>query len=144
TAGNIPKLVKSSLLEDACGDARAVAAAAVNRRRLIAIKLAYSLAKLRYINVMCAGNMTLFPFTGRTHIDDLQRRLSIVQLVDAHLSDPFQRKSRCMPRFHSADQIAGEFRVSGPNNQTHDSFKIVVIFEHEKNRLFRIERSEER
>ena len=44
-----------------------------------------------------------------------------------------------MPRFHSADQVAGEFRVSGPNKQTYDPFKIVVIFEHQKNRLFRIE-----
>ena len=88
---------------------------------------------------MRSRNMPPSPLTGRTHIDDLQRRSPLIQLVDAHLSDSFQQKSRRVPRFHPADQIPGEFRVSGPNKQTHDSFQVVVMFQHEKNWLFWIE-----
>src|SRR5437773_10547513 len=114
-AGHIPKLVKSLGLQNTRGDACAVAAPAVNRRRFVAIKFLNPVTQVRDINVMRSRNMTPFPFTGRTHIDDLQRRLSFVQLVHAHLADSFQRKARCMPRSHSANQIAGESRVSGPN-----------------------------
>src|SRR5881628_119198 len=46
-AGNIPKLVKPLSLHNARGYARAIAAAAVNRRRFVAIKLTHSFTKLR-------------------------------------------------------------------------------------------------
>src|SRR5437867_1122626 len=117
TTGNIPKLLKAQRLHNARGYARAIAAAAIDRRRFLAIKFTHSFTKLGYKNVTCTGNMTLFPFTRRTHIDDLQRRFSFIQFVYAHLPDSFEREPRRMPRFHSADQIAGEFRVSGPHEQ---------------------------
>src|SRR5437660_11959892 len=115
TTGNIPKLIEPVPLQNARGDAGAIAAPAVNRGRFVAIKLSQPFAKLRDINVMRSRNMPPSPLTGRTHIDDLQRRSPLIQLVDAHLSDSFQQKSRRVPRFHPADQIPGEFRVSGPN-----------------------------
>src|SRR6476660_5144791 len=72
TTGNIPKLIEALLLQNARGDAGAVTAAAINRRGFLAIKLSHPVAKLRYENVLGAGNMTLLPFTGRTHIHNLQ------------------------------------------------------------------------
>src|SRR6266567_238025 len=73
-AGNIPKLLKALTFQNACGYARTIAAAAIDRRRFLAIKFTHSFTKLGYKNVTCTGNMTPFPFTRRTHIDDLQRR----------------------------------------------------------------------
>src|SRR5205807_1157676 len=86
TTGNIPKLIEPVPLQNARGDAGAVTAAAINRRGCLTIKLSQPFAKLRDKNVMRAGNMPLFPFTRRTHIDNLQRRLAFIQLVHAHLS----------------------------------------------------------
>src|SRR5437667_198749 len=66
--------------------------------------------------------------------------------MSARIVSPNERRGiavapviRYWPGFHSADQKAGEFSISGPNKQTHDSFELFVILEHEKNRLFRIE-----
>ena len=59
--------------------------------------------------------------------------------MHGHLTDLFQRESRRIPCFHSADQVTGELRVTGANEQPHDSLEIVIAFEHEKNRFFRIE-----
>src|SRR5947208_543285 len=103
-AGNIPKLIEALPFQKACGDAGAVTASAINRSGFVAIKLSCSIAKLRNENMSGARDMPLLPFTGRTHIDNLQRRLAFIQLVHAHLPDSFQRKPRCVPRFHSADQ----------------------------------------
>src|SRR5215472_2397180 len=72
TTGNIPKFTKSLLLQNARGDAGAITAAAIDRRRFFAIQLSYPLAKLWNKDVMGARNMPLFPFAGRTHIDNLQ------------------------------------------------------------------------
>src|SRR6266853_1060577 len=97
--GNIPKLIEALPFQKACGDARPVTASAINRRGFVAIELSYPIAKLRDENMSGAGDMPLLPFTGRTHIDNLQRRLAFVQLVHAHLSDSLQRIPRCVPRF---------------------------------------------
>src|SRR4029077_2294798 len=70
--GNIPKLIEALLLQNARSDAGAITAAAINRRRFVAIELARTFAKLRCKNVVGAGNMSFLPFTGRTHIDNLQ------------------------------------------------------------------------
>src|SRR5262249_34517334 len=113
--GNIPKLLEALLLQNARADAGAVTAAAINRGRFLGIKLSRPVPKLGDENMSGARNMPLLPFTGRTHIDDLQRRLAFIQLVYAHLPNSFQRKPRRVPRFHSADQITREFCVSGPN-----------------------------
>src|SRR5437016_731729 len=78
TAGHIPNLLKSLLVQNARDDTRAIAASAVNRRRFVTIQFTHPFAKLRDINVMRSGNMTLCPFTGRAHIENLQRRLSLV------------------------------------------------------------------
>src|SRR6478735_1821587 len=110
-AGNIPELIETLLLQNARCDASAITAAAINRRRFVTIKLRDAVSKLRYKNVTGAGNTPLLPFTGRTNIDNLQRRLTLVQLVHAHLPDSFQWKPCAVPRFHSADQITGEFCV---------------------------------
>src|SRR4029077_17258953 len=69
---NIPKLIEALLLQNARGDAGAVTAAAINRRRFSTIKLSDPVAKLRDKNVLRTGNMPLSPFTRRTHIDNLQ------------------------------------------------------------------------
>src|SRR5207249_8147402 len=116
-AGNIPKLVKPLCLHNARGYARAIAAAAIDRRRFVAIEFTRSFTKLGYKNVPCTWNMSFFPFTRGAHIDNLQRGLALIQLVHAHLADPLQRESLRVPRFHPADQIAGEFSVSGPHEQ---------------------------
>src|SRR5712672_873768 len=113
--GNIPKLIEALLLQNARGDAGAVTAAAIHRRGFLTIKLSHPVAKLREENVMGAGDMPFLPFTRRTHIDNLQRRLAFIQLMHAHLPDSFERKPGCVPRFHSADQITREFCVSGAN-----------------------------
>src|SRR5207249_3033967 len=78
TPWNIPELIEAVPLQNACGDAGAVTAAAINRRGFVTIKLSHPVAKLRHKNVMGAGNMPLFPFTGRTHIENLQRRLAFI------------------------------------------------------------------
>src|SRR5437667_11329395 len=72
TAGDVPKLTKSFRFQDARGDARTITAAAVNRRGFAAIKLIDSLAQFRQENVVRARNTSLFPFPGRTHIENLQ------------------------------------------------------------------------
>src|SRR6266487_7162558 len=59
--------------------------------------------------------------------------------MHTHLSDSLEQKSRRVPRSHPAGQITGEFCVTGAHKQTHDALEIVVAFQHEKNRLFRIE-----
>src|SRR5437867_4669561 len=112
TTGNIPKLIEALPFQKARGDAGAITASAINRRGFVAIKLSHPVAKLRDENMSGARNMALLPFTRRTHIDNLQRRLAFIQFVHAHLPDSFQRKPRCVPRFHSADQITREFRVA--------------------------------
>src|SRR5262245_20432840 len=114
-AGDIPKLTEALLLQNARGDTGAVTAAAINRGGFVAIELFQAFAKLWHKNVTRTGDVAFFPFAGRTHIDNLQRRLALIQFVHAHLADSFQRKPRRMPRLHSADQIAREFCVSGPD-----------------------------
>src|SRR5207244_955359 len=42
------------------------------------------------------------------------------------------------PCFHSTDQVSGEFCKTGPHEQPHDSFKIIIILHDEENSLFRI------
>src|SRR5438046_10574796 len=59
--------------------------------------------------------------------------------MHTHLSDSLEQKSRRVPRSHPAGQITGEFCVTGAHKQTHDALEIVVAFQHEKNRLVRIE-----
>src|SRR5215475_5557842 len=120
TTWNIPELLEALLLQNARGDAGAITAATINRGWFVAIKLAYPFAKLRDENMSGACNAPLLPFSWRTHIDHLQRRLEFIQLVYAHLSDSFQRIPRRMPRLHPADQIPREFCVSGSNKQTED------------------------
>ena len=71
TTGNIPKVTETLPLQDACGDAGAVAAAAINRRGFVAIELSYPIAKVRDENMSGAGDMSLLPFTRRTHINNL-------------------------------------------------------------------------
>src|SRR5205809_2084942 len=70
--GNIPKLIEALPLQNARGDAGAVTAAAINGCGFLTIKFSYPVAKLGDKNVVRAGDMPLFPFTGRTHIDNLQ------------------------------------------------------------------------
>src|SRR5207237_9219129 len=72
TTGNIPKLIEALPFQKACGDARSVTAAAINCSGFVAIELSYPIAKLRDENMSGARNMPLLPFTGRTHIDNLQ------------------------------------------------------------------------
>ena len=84
-SGNIPKIVEAVLLQNTRGDAGAITAAAIHSRRFVPVEFFQSFAKLRHKNVMRAGNMSPLPFTGRTHIKDLQRRLAIIELVHAHL-----------------------------------------------------------
>src|SRR5947207_6170393 len=72
TTGNIPKLIEALPFQKARGDAGAITASAINRRGFVAIKLSHPVAKLRDKNVVGAGDMPLFPLTGRTHIDNLQ------------------------------------------------------------------------
>src|SRR5207245_11462264 len=55
------------------------------------------------------------------------------------MSHYIEKKSRRCPRCYPAGQITGEFCVTGAHKQTHDALEIVVAFQHEKNRLFRIE-----
>src|SRR4029077_5443483 len=72
TTWNIPKVTETLPLQNACGDAGAVTAAAINRRWFLTIKFFYPIAKLRHKNVKSTGNMPFFPFAGRTHIENLQ------------------------------------------------------------------------
>src|ERR1700756_1213324 len=76
--GNIPKLVEALSLQNAGSDTGAVTAAAINRGGFVTIKLSHPIAKLRGKNVTRTRNVPLFPFTGRTHIDNLQRRLALI------------------------------------------------------------------
>ena len=80
--------------------------------------------------------MSLLPFARRTHIDNLQLGLPLVQFVHAHLAYSFQRESRRVPCFHSTNEVAGEFCKAGAHEQAHDSFKIVIAFHDEKDRFF--------
>src|SRR5215831_2278858 len=139
TAGNIPKLIETMRLQNARGDAGPVTAAAINRRGFLAIKLSHPVAKLRDEDMSGARNVPLLPFTRRTHIDDLQRRLPLVQFVHTHLPDSFQRKPSRIPCFHSAGQITSEFRIACAREQSHRPLKIIVALEHQENRLIRVE-----
>src|SRR5262245_25199213 len=84
TAGNVPKVFEALPLQNTCGGAGAVTATAINRGRFVAIEFFRPVLKLRDKNVMGAWNMPFFPFTRRTHIENLQRPLLFVQLVHAH------------------------------------------------------------
>src|SRR5215475_2195268 len=81
TTGNIPKLIEAMSLQNARGDAGAITTSAINRRGFLTIKFCHPLTKLRNKNVARSGNMPLFPFTRRTHVDNLQRRLALIELV---------------------------------------------------------------
>src|SRR5205814_3326253 len=63
--------------------------------------------------------------------------LPLVKLMYTHLSYLCRFESRRFPRFHSTDQITGEFRVTGANEKPNDIFEIVFIFEHEQDWLVR-------
>ena len=95
--------------------------------------------QLGHENVPRARHVSFFPFTGPTNIDNLQRRFPLVQFVDAHLADSFDRKSGGVPRLHSIDQISGKFCVTRPDKQSQNLFQIVVVFEDEKDRFLGIE-----
>src|SRR5439155_12537225 len=69
TAGNIPKLVKAFRFQNTGGEAGPISASTINSRRLVTIEFVNSFAQLREKNVACVGNMSLFPLTGRTHIE---------------------------------------------------------------------------
>src|SRR5262245_34765433 len=112
-ARNIPKIDESQRFQNTRGDARAIAAATVNSRWLFGVEFSHSFAEFRDKNVMRTGNMSLLPFAGRTHIDNLQRRLSIIQFVHAHLSDSFQWESCRVPCLHSTDEVSTEFCITG-------------------------------
>src|ERR1700682_4283251 len=84
-----------------------------------------------------SGNMPGLPFPRRANIDNLQLAFPLVELVHTHLSYLCLFKSRRFPRFHSADQIAGEFRVTGANKKPNDILEIIFIFEHEQDWLIR-------
>ncbi len=86
-----------------------------------------------------ARHVSFFPFTGPTNIDNLQRRFPLVQFVDAHLADSFDRKSAGVPRLHSVDQISGKFCVTRPDKQSQNFFQIVIIFENKQDRFLGIE-----
>src|SRR5439155_1208939 len=45
-----------------------------------------------------------------------------------------------VPRFHSTDEITGEFGETCANKQAHDFIEIIVIFQHQQKRLFRIQK----
>src|SRR6266568_1766088 len=59
--------------------------------------------------------------------------------MHAHLSDFFEWKSACIPRFHSTYQVPREFRITCANKQPHDFLEIAFTFEHQENWLVRIE-----
>src|SRR6266700_4817927 len=59
--------------------------------------------------------------------------------MHAHLSDFFEWKSACIPRFHSTYQVPRELRITCANKQPHDFLEIAFIFEHQENRLVWIE-----
>src|SRR6266540_440374 len=72
TAGNIPKLAEPLRFQNARGYACAIAATTINRRWFVPIQLVHPVAQFRDKDVPRTGNMTLFPFAGRAHIEYLQ------------------------------------------------------------------------
>src|SRR5439155_9346900 len=83
--------------------------------------------------------MPSFPFTRRTHIYNLQTRSAFIQLMHSHLANFGIRKTGSVPRLHSADEVAGKLGITGANKQAYDFFEVTLTFEHQKNRLVRIE-----
>src|SRR6059058_1112601 len=83
--------------------------------------------------------MPSFPFTRRTHIYNLQTRSAFIQLMHSHLANLGIRKTGSVPRLHSADEVAGKLGITGANKQAYDFFEVILTFEHQKNRLVRIE-----
>src|SRR5438876_1971748 len=83
--------------------------------------------------------MPFFPFAGRTNIENLKQRFPFIKFKHAHLPDFLERKSSCVPRLHSTNQVTRELRVTGANKQPHDFFEVAFGFEHQKNWLVRIE-----
>ena len=78
TAGDIPQFIKTLLLQNAGGDARAITTAAIDRRRFLGIKLSHPVTKLWNKNMSGAWNMPLLPFARRPHIDNLQRPFAFI------------------------------------------------------------------
>src|SRR5438128_3382040 len=83
--------------------------------------------------------MPSFPFSRRTNIENLKQRLPCVKFMHAHLPDFLERKSACIPRFHSTYQVTRKLRVTGADEQPHDFFEVAFGFEHQKNWLVRIQ-----
>src|SRR5436309_6580138 len=128
TTWNVPKLIESFRLQNAGGDAGAISASAVNRCRFATMEFANPSAQLREKNMACARNPPSFPFSRRTNIENLKRRFPFVKFMHAHLPDFLERKSCCVPRLHSTNQVTRKLRVTRADKQPHDFFEVVIAF----------------
>ena len=84
-------------------------------------------------------DMAALPLAIRADIEDLQFGAGIFQFVYAHLRNLRKRITGVVPCFHSTDEIACEFGEAGANKQAHDFIKIIILLQHEQDRLFGIE-----
>ena len=56
--------------------------------------------------------MTPLPFVRRAYVEKLQFFPCALYFVHGHLSDLIEWQSGVVPRFHSADEIAGELVIT--------------------------------
>src|SRR5205823_15082364 len=85
-------------------------------------------------------NVTAFPLPVRTDVEYLQFAARIFYIVHTHLHDLREWVTGIVPCLHSTDEVTREFGKTGANKQSHDLIEIIIIFQHEQNRLFWIKK----
>src|SRR5947209_14610074 len=86
-----------------------------------------------------AGDVSVSPFGGTANVEQLQTVPRRLKLMDRHLLQLAQWAARVLPGAHSTHQVTGELCVTGANKKLRDFFDIAIVFQHEKDRLLRVE-----
>ena len=83
-------------------------------------------------------DMARLPLARRPDINDLERPVSLVDLVNRLLIDISEWKSGIVPGFHASDEITCKFRITGLQEQLHDLVDLGVGIQNQQDRLVRI------
>src|ERR1019366_3897102 len=65
-------------------------------------------------------DMPLVPLIQRAHVKKLEPLPRALDFLHGHLPDFIQRQSRVIPCLHSADEVAGELRITSAEEESND------------------------
>ena len=127
-ACQLPGMLRTSLkpcaLQHARGDARPVAAVAVDGDRLSLCPVRRASSAARAGRDAARRECVLLSILGRAHVDDLQHPWRSLTSCTVICGDFLEREAGVVPGLHAADQVAGELRVAGAEEQRDDLFHL--------------------